>query len=273
MSVDLRELVPAFVISRASGAEWRSGRAGMLYRDLIPGRQGGRFIASQIRIPDGGDVGDWVHFHRVRFQIIFCHRGWVRVAYEDQGPPVVLRAGDCVVQPPTIRHRVLECSDELSVVEVASPAAHETCADDQLTLEADAYRPQRTFEGQRFVFHQAEGAAWRAHRLAGFEARDTSIGEATGGVGAVVVVRPSEAIRPTVFSHDAELLFWFVLEGRTTLHARGQGAQALGPGDAVCVPAGLQHALSECSEVLRLLEVSVPAAFTTCTHPEAEVPA
>ena len=34
----------------------------------------------------------------------------------------MLRAGDFVTQPPTIRHRVLECSDGLEVLEVGSPA-------------------------------------------------------------------------------------------------------------------------------------------------------
>jgi len=38
--------------------EENAGRAGMLYRDLIPNRLGGRFIASHIRIPDAGPVPD-----------------------------------------------------------------------------------------------------------------------------------------------------------------------------------------------------------------------
>eukprot|EP01052_Picozoa_sp_SAG31_P001309 SAG31_NODE_44_length_31168_cov_16.507290_19_plen_124_part_00 len=59
-----------------------------------------------------------VHFHRVAFQIIYCLKGWVRLSYEGQGPPFVLRAGDCVLQPPTIRHRVLESGDGLEVVEL-----------------------------------------------------------------------------------------------------------------------------------------------------------
>ena len=83
------------------------GRAGMEYRDLLPDRWGGRFIASHIRIPGGGEVADSVHYHRIRFQLIFCARGWVDLVYEDQGPPFRLEAGDCVVQPPEIRHRVL----------------------------------------------------------------------------------------------------------------------------------------------------------------------
>jgi hypothetical protein len=47
----------------------------MIYRDLIPGRLGGRFIASHIAIPQGGPVADWVHYHLIRFQMIFCRRG------------------------------------------------------------------------------------------------------------------------------------------------------------------------------------------------------
>ena len=55
------------------------GRAGMEYRDLIPDRLGGRFIASHIRITDGGPVPDSVHFHDIGFQVIVCRAGWVRV--------------------------------------------------------------------------------------------------------------------------------------------------------------------------------------------------
>src|SRR5262249_53134878 len=68
-----------FVVSRmrAEGA-WNEGRAGMRYRDLIPGRLGGRFIASHIRIPDGGEVPDYVHYHKIRFQMIYCKAGWAR---------------------------------------------------------------------------------------------------------------------------------------------------------------------------------------------------
>jgi len=78
---------------------WSQGRAGMHYRDLLPTRLGGAFIASHIRIPDGGEVPDYVHYHNVYFQMIYCYRGWVRVVYEDQGPPFVMRPGDCVLQP------------------------------------------------------------------------------------------------------------------------------------------------------------------------------
>ena len=59
-----------------------------------------------------------VHFHRVGFQLIFCIKGWVDVLYEDQGGLRRLHAGDCFIRPPRIRHRVVEASDGIEVIEI-----------------------------------------------------------------------------------------------------------------------------------------------------------
>ena len=159
VAVDPPIKVPALqqslVISKLdAGSQWVTGRAGMRYRDLIPDRQGGRFIASHIQITEGGPVPDYAHFHRIRFQMIFCYKGWVRVIYEDQGEPFVLNAGDCVIQPPQIRHRVLESSPGLEVIEIGCPAEHETYADHKISLPTSAVRPQRDLSGQQFGHHQ-----------------------------------------------------------------------------------------------------------------------
>lgn len=122
----------------------------MDYRDLVPDRRGGELIASHIRIESGGPVSDYVHYHDVRVQLIYCVRGWVRLVYEDQGDPFVMTAGECVVQPPGIRHRVLECSAGLEVIEVASPAVHATHVDHELALPTT--RRDRTYGGQRFAW-------------------------------------------------------------------------------------------------------------------------
>ena len=134
-SIAPQQAAHGFQITRANSADaWNVGRAGMQYRDLIPGRLDGRFIASHIRIPDGGQVPDYVHYHHVRLQLIYCRRGWIRVVYEDQGEPFTMHAGDCVLQPPTIRHRVLEASPGLEVIEIGCPAEHETWRDHAITL-------------------------------------------------------------------------------------------------------------------------------------------
>ena len=227
----------------------------MLYRDLIPDRQGGRFIASHIRIPEGGPVPDYVHHHGIYFQLIYCYRGWVRVVYEDQGPPFVLHPGDCVLQPPHIRHRVIESSAGLEVVEVSSPAAHDTFADHELTLPTPPR--ERDYTGQRFVHHRAAEAAWQPWRH-GFAARDLGIAAATGGIASAHVARPQPhpASRATL-RHGGELRFLFVLAGSFTLDC--DGGHRLASGDAAVVPAGLDHALVDPSADLELLEIDLPA--------------
>jgi quercetin dioxygenase-like cupin family protein len=263
----------AFVVRRLKdNTPWVIGRAGMAYRDLIPGRLGGSIIASHIRIPDAGPVPDMVHYHAVGFQLIFCYSGWVRLVYEDQGPPFVLGAGDCVIQPPRIRHRVLEASEQLQVIEIGVPADHVTTVDHEMTLPTPVVNRERDFGGQVFCHSLAAGAVWAPWRLAGFAARETGIGKATGGVASVQVARPSGATVGQVTSHTSDILFAFVLSGSVTLHGEGQGAHALGEGDAFVNPPGLPTSLTGASPDLQLLEVSLPATFETRVHPGASLP-
>ncbi len=257
--VEIPPLQPEFLITRAAdGPPAGEGRAGMIYRDLIPGRLGGRFIASHITIPEGGPVADWVHFHKIAFQLIFVRRGWVRVVYEDQGPPFVMQAGDCVLQPPRIRHRVLESSPGLEVVEIGSPALHETSADHDIELPTGREAPDRDFEGQVFLRHVAAETPWTPLGDAGFEARETGMARATGRLADVRTLRPAGATRLIMPAHDGELLFGFLLEGAAVLEFRGE--HTLGPADAFVIPAGEAWGLRDCSENLELLEVRAPAS-------------
>jgi len=316
----------ALVVQRMDeGKPWVAGRAGMQYRDLIPGRLGGAVIASHIRIPKGGPVPDMVHFHAVTFQLIYCRRGWFDLVYEDQGPPFRLEAGDCVIQPPQIRHRVLKSSDNGEVIELGVPAEHLTTIDHALALPTATLDPQRDFGGQRFCRHRRRDAVWEPWRMPGFEARRTGIADATRGVANVEVARivsgaangvadgakdgvvdggaegtgggaagvtdgtgdgpakgatngavdgsakgagggTGDGAAAVVTSHDADILFTFVLQGAMRLRASGREAQDLRAGDAFTVPPRIRTVYERCSADLELLEVSLPGRFETRTH-------
>ncbi len=141
---------PYFVLASTSD-DWSAGRAGMIYRDLIPGRIGGKVIASHIKLLEDGPVNDYVHYHKVEFQMIYCLKGRIEVVYEDQGPPFWLSKGDCVVQPPEIRHRVLFAEGKAEVLELTMPAEHETWVDHDLELPNSNVNTARLFNGQAFV--------------------------------------------------------------------------------------------------------------------------
>ena len=258
--VILPPLRPGLVVTRIAGdAVWQAGRAGLFYRDLIPDRLGGRFIASHIRLFEGGPVADYVHFHKLRFQMIYCSKGWVKVVYEDQGPPFMMQAGDCVLQPPRIRHRVLESSAGAEVVEIACPAAHETIADAAMALPNPRRNTARDFSGQRFVRHVAARARWR--RTGAFEQCDLGIAAATHGLAAARVVRVCAASGHVTARHDAEFHFMFVTAGGMTLVCEGE--HRLAPGDCCVVPAGMPYAVDACTQDLEVLEVLLPGPPAT----------
>lgn len=263
--VVMPDTVHSFVVRRLKDqAPWVIGRAGMHYRDLIPDRLGGSIIASHIRIPDGGPVPDMVHYHTVGFQLIFCYRGWVDLVYEDQGEPFRLYAGNCVIQPPEIRHRVLFASDNIEVIEIGVPAEHVTTIDHDMELPNGPANPDRVFQGQRFVHHKTDEATWKPFRMGGFRSRDTTIAAHTDNVAGVHVVRRGDGA-PEWAAHDSDILFTFVMEGTMELQGEGRDPYTLEAGDAFVVPPGMKVRYAAPSDDLELLEVSLPGVFNTRT--------
>jgi quercetin dioxygenase-like cupin family protein len=251
------ELAPEFLLSRAADAASGPGRAGMHYRDLIPRRLGGRYIASHITLPEGGPVADWVHFHKVHAQMIFCRKGWARLVYEDQGEPFLFSAGDCVLQPPLIRHRVLETSPGFEVVEVSSPALHETLADHDLALPTGRLDPARNFGGQIFRHSRAATTAWEVFGDTGFEVRPTGLSGPSAGQISVNVLRPAAEDHVAMAARNVELVLGFVLSGVASLACRGN--HGLVGADAFVIPPGEPWGLNEGSSDLELLLVTAPA--------------
>jgi mannose-6-phosphate isomerase-like protein (cupin superfamily) len=121
-----------FSVSRAEGAVYQTGlRSFMEYRDLgIADATHGQFRAHVIRIKkDGLGAHDLhttgLHQHLCDFQMFYVLKGWIRFVYEGQGEHA-FREGDCVLQPPSIVHNELECSDDVEILEIYAPAVHET---------------------------------------------------------------------------------------------------------------------------------------------------
>lgn len=253
------------VVDASEGA-FGVGRAGMEYRDLLPDRWGGRFIASHIKIAEGGDVADWVHFHRIRFQMIYVAAGWVDVVYEDQGEPFRMSPGDCVLQPPEIRHRVLRSSPGLEVIEIGCPAEHDTIADHDLGLPTAHVDASRMFSGQRFVRHVAAGAVATPWIATDMSMRDTGIGVATGGLAGAVVITGADRTAadggggagPTL-THRGEFVLVVGLTGTASLDVEGRGAVALEPRSSIALPPEAHWKWTRRSEDHSALVVTLPA--------------
>ena len=202
--------------------------------------------------------------------MIYCYKGWVRVVYEDQGEPFIMHPGDCVLQPPHIRHRVLESSDGMEVIEIACPAEHETLVDHELELPTTTVNRNRQYARQRFVFHQLKEASWVEGPGRCFETREIGIARATDQLASAVVLRSSGPGLTASLRHDAEFFFNFVLSGSSRLQTPAQGSYRVGPADCFVIPADDPFVLSEISPDFELLQLTLPGTAKLFVHSDDE---
>lgn len=241
-------------IQAAADETWHVGRVGLRYRDLLPDRLGGGIIASQIRLLHGGPVPDYVHYHRVTFQMIYCRSGWVEVVYEDQGQPFIMREGDCVLQPPGIRHRVLASSAGAEVVELACPASHETFGDLDMILPNGEARHGLEYGGQDFVWHRADQATASGGGASGWRWRDFGFVQATRGLAEAGVCTAMAGAAPWEPDVAGVFRFLFVLSGQITLAGPEAVALAVGEG-AVLKPGEVARLEASATAETKLLYV------------------
>ena len=100
------------------------------YRDLgVANATGGLAQAHVIRMtaPFKPELSSR-HHHNVRFQMVYCLKGWFQTDFEGVGVQR-LEAGSCWVQPPGIRHTVVGWSDDCELLEILMPADPETVSD------------------------------------------------------------------------------------------------------------------------------------------------
>ena len=122
----------AFCVSHADGSgTFKSNFTGGLraffeYRNLgVDDATQGKYSANVIRAVPGRHTEPSWHIHHLDFQMIYILQGWVTFEYEGQGQ-VTFRPGSAALQPPGIRHREIEQSDDLELIELTSPAEFKT---------------------------------------------------------------------------------------------------------------------------------------------------
>jgi len=244
------------VISRLDdNGDGHTGRASMIYRDLIPGRWDGRFVASHIAVPDGGEVPDDVHHHEVDFQFLAVRSGWVDVLYEGQGDVIRMQPGDIVLQPPGIRHRVLATSPGFDIVELGCPADHLTTFDHEMTLPNGTYG-DHLWGAQRFVF-SSPGDFAEAWDHPGFSSDDSGIRAATNGIVDVRRVQTSYRVDTCPLTpHDFRFLF--VMDGDINVIVSDGTTHHLESGDSIALPQAAQAQVTQGATNATLLDVLVP---------------
>jgi quercetin dioxygenase-like cupin family protein len=120
-----------FTFSHAATSHFEAGlRSYARYRDLgFAKATQGKAVAHVIRFepPCTDEVRVW-HTHDIEFQMVYVLKGWI-VTEMDGHKPEKMLVGSSWMQPPKIRHRVVDFSDDCEVLEIVLPAEFETHMD------------------------------------------------------------------------------------------------------------------------------------------------
>ena len=117
-----------FVASHLNPDAFAGGlRSYAKYRDLgIAAATNGLAVAHVIKMipPCDPAVVSKRHYHDVEFQMIYVLKGWIKGEYD--GEIATMREGSCWLQPPKIKHTVLDYSHDCELLEIILPAEFDT---------------------------------------------------------------------------------------------------------------------------------------------------
>ena len=116
-------------VSHYNNADFESGlRTYAQYRDLgIVDATHGMVRAHVLRFvePCDPEVVSKLHSHDTEFQMVYVLKGWVKTELEGEGE-VTMRQGSAWTQPPHIKHKINDYSDDAELLEIILPADFET---------------------------------------------------------------------------------------------------------------------------------------------------
>jgi hypothetical protein len=118
-----------FVASHLNPNAFEGGlRSYAKYRDLgMAAATNGLAVAHVIKMipPCDPAVVSKRHYHDVEFQMIYVLKGWIKGEYDGAGE-VTMVEGSCWLQPPKIKHTVLDYSHDCELLEIILPAEFDT---------------------------------------------------------------------------------------------------------------------------------------------------
>jgi len=118
-----------FTVSHLKEEDFKADglRSYALYRDLgIAAATAGLCQAHVIRmVPPCTDEVRKRHIHETELQLVYVLKGWMKNEFEGHGTQM-MSEGTCWLQPPGIKHTVLDYSPDCEVLEIIVPADFKT---------------------------------------------------------------------------------------------------------------------------------------------------
>lgn len=263
--------------------EWEVGSDGSLFRNLTDSLEFSLIDIKQEKACQQQSLTEYSIYHDLKFHMLHCLQGSVRLVYELQGPPFVFSAGDILLEPPLIRHQVLEKSTDLRILEFSSPVERATYAEFETQLPTYNYDPEAKFCGQNFkhfrrqdaIFTNAFGM-WASNC---WKCCNTLVDEASGNkLSAVIYVlddsRPISALATnTYFKHSAGMLYFRIIAGYMDIFINLARSKKHYAGSTVILNSTDAVKIGRCSANIEFVAVATPGDYQVvpCPNPRLAV--
>jgi len=119
-----------FVVSHLDPNDFKTDglRTYAKYRDLgVKDATGGMAVAHVVKFMGKCDpkIVSKMHLHEAEFQMIYVLQGSMTTDFDGHGVHT-MKAGDSWLQPPSIKHKVLDYSEDCEVLEIVMPGNFKT---------------------------------------------------------------------------------------------------------------------------------------------------
>jgi mannose-6-phosphate isomerase-like protein (cupin superfamily) len=235
---------------------------GLEYRDLgLTAASNGLLSVHQARKLSAVDVSSAWRVLDCDFYLLFILMGSTRFEEAD-GTELELLAGDSVCRPKHDRFRQLSASADFESIEIAAPATSTLTPREVSGPMSDDSTPSRSKGtlSRETTREYVTGAGPRSY----FSYRDLRTRSMTEDRIHVHVVRAVVPQEGGTGMHHHSMCQWFlVISGTGVIRVENQPDRVIVPGDCMCLAAGLKHDVASYSSDYGVLEMCIPADYST----------
>lgn len=264
-----------YALAPYSGAVWRSTTwPGIEYRDLnLAEASDGQMGARHLRAVASTAFAAWNVSDQQVFLCLFVLSGQLRFTTGD-GQKTELRQRDTVHVSALREGSKFEVSSDIEALEIAAPAIGAIGIVPHELMQVGNESPDDQRRGNAINREKPEAYALGDGPRAYFLYRDIGASEQTGRRIHIHVINATQKMPGGTGWHDHSMSqLFYVLGGSAVVRVEKHGEVRMRPGDAMCIPAGVDHDVPDFDADYQVLEMCLPGDYSTVNQPRKEIAA
>jgi len=264
-----------YALAPYSGAVWRpTVWAGIEYRDLnLAEASGGQMGGRHLRAVAMARFASWGVSEQQTFLCLFVLSGKLQFTAGD-GQPVELVWRDTAHVSALRGGLGFEASADFEALEIAAPAIGTVGIVPHELMQVGHETPDETRKANAINRERPEAYALGDGPRSYFLYRDIGASEQTGRRIHIHVINATKKMPGGTGWHDHSMSqLFYVLGGSAVVRVEKHGEVRMCPGDAMCIPAGVDHDVPDFDADYQVLEMCLPGDYSTVNQPRKEIAA